>query len=127
MRALLIGPVERDGIATVRAWAQAHPVSRRELAQMVELDRPPVGDDPRHACLIPEGYRCVYSVEDHPVGLCRHLSVSVLDPDPARPLPSPEAITMLMTEFGFVGSLPMSAARRAKHSLTRSGWNRAAR
>ncbi|HMA75335.1 MAG TPA: hypothetical protein VKP67_28190, partial [Xanthobacteraceae bacterium] len=43
-------------------------------------------------------YHCAYSCEEHPGGLCRHLSVSVSTPGK---LPNVPAVTQLMDMFGF--------------------------
>ena len=43
-------------------------------------------------------YRCAFSVEEQPAGICWHLSVSV--PRPGR-VPSPEAMTAIAELFGF--------------------------
>ena len=37
----------------------------------------PPGDIPGHACTLPVGFKVVYSIENQPGGLYRHLSVSV--------------------------------------------------
>lgn len=97
-RVLMIDPTVRRHIQHLIGFAMENPVSRRQLTQTVELNAPPVGNNPRHCLVVPVGYRCVYSVEDQPHGLSRHLSVSVGRP---RHLPSPEAMTVLMLEFGF--------------------------
>ena len=49
-------------------------------------------------CILPIGYRCVYSEEFQPKGLSRHLSVSVERPGK---LPSIEAVAMIELAFGF--------------------------
>jgi len=43
-------------------------------------------------------FRCAFSFEHQPVGLIRHLSVSVRQPGR---LPQPIAVKMIMEEFGF--------------------------
>jgi hypothetical protein len=47
---------------------------------------------------IPDGFRVTYTEEQQPMGLCRHISVSVADTDR---VPNPVAIQMLLSLFGF--------------------------
>lgn len=95
---LVINGLARANIRDLIAYAEAHPVSRRQLARVVELVDPPVGADPLHSVAVPVGFQCTYSVEEQPAGLSRHLSVSV--ETPGR-WPSPEAMALIMAEFGF--------------------------
>ena len=77
-------------------------VTRERLQQMIAGEVKPVGDEPEFTCVIPVGYRCVYSLEEQPFGVCRHLSISVLGEGAA---PNEAAVEMLATEFGFRGGL----------------------
>lgn len=101
VRALLIGLQERTAIARLIAHAETHPVSRARLAATMELDAPPIGNDPAHVVEVPMGYRCAFSFEDQPAGRCRHLSVSV---DAPKRLPSVPAVLALMAVFGFTAT-----------------------
>lgn len=104
MRLLLISEEQRSKIAQVTAYADLHPfpkVFMREREKMQDAI-PPAGANPNHVCHIPQGFRCVYTIEEQPVGWCRHLSVSVDDPEK---MPSIEAIEVLILEFGFTGRL----------------------
>jgi hypothetical protein len=58
---------------------------------------PPAGDYPNHSMKISQGYRVVFSIEEQPVGWCKHLSVSV---DAVGRLPCQEAVELIMKEFG---------------------------
>ncbi len=98
MRALCINDEVRARIAALVAHADVHRVDQRRMARILEQVDRPVGDDPRHAMEIPQGYRCVYSIEEHLAGWCRHLSVSV---DAPGKCPSPESLAILLEEFGF--------------------------
>ena len=99
-RPLLLDDAARARIREIIAYATEHVVTRARLVATVELDAPPIGDDPHHVAHFFQGFRVVYSHEDQPppVRLCRHLSVSVDDPTKT---PSPAAVAMLMQEFGF--------------------------
>lgn len=106
MRPLLMDDEQKQKIAKVVAYAEAHPYSRPYMQERVALaglkqDVAP-GDDPNFRCEIPFGFKCVFTIEEQPVGWCRHLSVSVDNP---TKVPSIPAVEMLMKEFGFKGPL----------------------
>ncbi len=102
MRPLLIDQKVRDDAARLVAFAEANIVDAARVDRVRrKVERPP-GDDPRHAITVPMEFRVVFSVDELPNGLARHLSVSI--PKVGR-LPMPEAIMMLlplfdMAEFG---------------------------
>ena len=88
-------------IKAVTDFAEAHRIGIHELFAIAGGRRPPPGDTADRFCVIDFGYRCVYTVEEQPdIGWCRHLSVSVTGDGYA---PAPEAVLMLMAEFGFKG------------------------
>lgn len=62
-----------------------------------------VGDDPGLSCVIPVGYRVVFSIEEQPAPLlwCRHLSVSVIGPMSEGCLPGVFAVEEISKLFGF--------------------------
>lgn len=97
MRALVLDIAARAAIWTVRDYAAAHPVSRTQLDTM-ENPSHAVSFDLNHVVMVPVGFRCVYSVEDQPIGRCRHLSVSI---DVDGSTPHPLAVVTLMEAFGF--------------------------
>lgn len=103
IRPLIIGEAQKADIARVVAYAQARPLSLEELKQTVAGKRKPPGDEPGFTCVLPVGYRCVYSEEMQPGhGLSRHLSISVLGDGEA---PNEAAVGMIAREFGFRGKL----------------------
>lgn len=98
MRPLVIDDAVRADIKRVVAYAEAHRVPLPEMRLHADGKLPPPGDDNRFVCVLPRGFRCVYTVEYHPSGLYRHLSVSV--PDPGR-APNETAVILIASEFGF--------------------------
>ena len=102
VRPLVITDTERAAIKKVIAHAEQNVFSVRDIFQSIQRKKPPVGDVPAFVCVVPFGYRCVFSFEHQPHGQYRHLSVSVLGDGVA---PNPEAVQMLATEFGFRGQL----------------------
>jgi hypothetical protein len=55
---------------------------------------------------IPFGFTVTYTVEEQPQGWCRHLSVAA---ERFGRVPTPEAVAMLMREFGFRATTPVQA------------------
>lgn len=98
MATLIIDAAVRDQVARLVTYASEHPISRRQLADMAErVKNRAVGDRPEYEVNIPVGFRCVFSIEDHPGGWMRHLSVSVN----TGKAPHPMAVVGLMSLFGF--------------------------
>lgn len=108
-RALILNDVMLAEIVAAVARARAAPVPRSFLkAFNVEMppsgtmalkDRPPGCERPPSQVVdIPVGYRAAFSFENQPVGLVRHLSVSV---DRPGFMPSVAAFYAIAEAFGF--------------------------
>jgi hypothetical protein len=98
MRALVLNEKVEDEIRRVKEYAETHPITEDQFTKMLEGEAP-VGDDPNFVLQIPMGFKVVYSIEPQPkTGLCRHLSVSIPDPDKA---PHPAAMETIAKNFGF--------------------------
>ena len=102
MRPLVIGKDEREAIAKVVAHAKANVITRRDVLAAMEGVGEAPGDREGFSCEIPMGFRAVFSVEDQPSGMVRHLSVSV---DQKDKCPNPHAVQLLAVEFGFDGEI----------------------
>ncbi len=114
-RMLIIGDAERAAITAAVERAAAHPMSLetvKELAQAIPQDRNDLTLADRKAALkrpesehvaIAGGYRASISFEQQPIGLCRHLSVSV---DTPGRLPHMLAVGMIAEAFGFIAGAP---------------------
>lgn len=94
---LVIDAAVRERIATVKQHASWNISSTDEIKKAVKTGYA-VGHDPAFVVEMHVGFRAVYSQDELPIGLCHHLSVSIGVPDRA---PSPEAVQMIMDEFGF--------------------------
>lgn len=90
-------------VARLKAHATENPVTVERIRRMVAGLEGPIGADPDYRVVIPDGYRCVYSEEEQPMGLSRHLSVSVVRRPQDSPgvMPSPESVAIVMALFGF--------------------------
>ena len=113
MRALLIGPDQKAAVQKVVDYAEAHRFPRSMLAAAMNAGKPLLGGERGFLCELPIGFRCAFSIEQHPAGWYRHLSVSVNVPGKLPPLPAMDAI---MTLFGFRG-----AAKDAPHLYVEEG------
>jgi hypothetical protein len=111
-RALVITPRERALIKEAIARAAKHPISIERMKGMhvkaadthltLEMRAKELGADwkrqPESEFVpLPVGYLAAISFEEQPIGMCRHLSISV---DRPGALPHPEAVKMIMEEFG---------------------------
>jgi hypothetical protein len=101
-RVLFLGEKEKEAIARLIDFAEKNRLSLEYMKSLMAGDRIPPGDNPDYACHITDGYRIVYTIEQHPLFFCRHISISVDDPEK---LPSPPAVELIMKEFGFRGGI----------------------
>lgn len=109
MSLLVLGPAERAEIAKVKAYAEAHVLDMPTLAAASEGFDP---EDPStrtddtvirdfgFKCVLPHEISVVFTMEEQPEGLMRHLSVALMV---GGNLPNPHVVRMLMSAFGFQG------------------------
>lgn len=99
---LAIGPDERARIQAIRKLAEERPISL-ETTKLLAGDatmQKGLYDD--FTTVLPMGFPVIYTHEAQPKGLFRHLSVSV---ELEGRVPHPEAVRMIMQEFGFINDL----------------------
>jgi hypothetical protein len=106
MSVLVIGPEEKEDIKQLITYAENNVIKLDRLKAMVAKQAPPVGDLPGYRMILPNGYRVVYSVEEQPSGLFRHISISLKNGSPPPP-----AIDMIIAEFGFKTKLENGRVR----------------
>jgi len=99
MRALVITPEIRASIEEKIQYAQEHCIVQDMLVEMGAGSRFPIGDDLNFVQNIPYGVRVVFSIEQHPMGWSRHISISV---DAKGQYPSIELVQQIMQEYGFI-------------------------
>lgn len=99
---LILGNPERAVLQQMVAHAEAHRINIDDMRRRIKHPSKPIGDEPGYSCEIPTCFRCVYSIEEHPKGWARHLSVSVMKKDRA---PSPIAVNEIMAAIGFKSRL----------------------
>lgn len=109
MAVLMVGATERERIAEIIAYAKAHPVLFEKLREGAVDDRPVLKLEDRKPgyerptsqhVLFPGGFRAAFSIEQQPAGLCKHLSVSVVNRSKAGMLPALQAVAVIAEEFG---------------------------
>jgi hypothetical protein len=110
-RPLIITKQTDQDIARMKEWAMRKDniITLERLKAMMKEEGPmgqPIGDDPRHKMVIPLGYMVVYSVEEQPMGLTHHISISVApdsDPKNTEPMPNVYALDVILNAFGLPG------------------------
>lgn len=107
-RALILGPVQAAALHELRVRAAARPVNMPIVA--VQLNSASgkaahMAHMTAQSVELPVGFLVTFSVETgHPVGACRHMSISV-DTAAEGKLPHPAAIWGVAKELGFTGGL----------------------
>ena len=98
MRPLIIGDDERKKIRRLIDYAHKHIFDMKKMKKLTKGNIRPAGERKEFVIFLPIGFRIVYSLEEHPMGLMKHLSISV---EAAGRYPSIEAVIMILKEFGF--------------------------
>ena len=95
MRALIIGPAEREKLQELDRRARARIVDAKAAVE----DSPEAQRRSNQAQTIdlPVGFAVTLTYEHQPAGLFRHVSVSV---DRPRKMPTPEAVDMILASLG---------------------------
>lgn len=102
MRPLILSPQIEAAIRRVVRYADTHRVGAQGVARMHARAEPLFGARPEHVLMVPDGYHCVFSVEQVPdFGWCRHLSVSVQ----GAQYPQVPPVVTLLPLFGFTPTL----------------------
>jgi hypothetical protein len=100
MRALIIGAEQRSAIAALLALAEANVTDVADAQAAAERDIDAYRAWMRQYSIeVPMGYVVTYTHERQSFGVVRHISVSV---DDRTMMPHPEAIEMILREFGMV-------------------------
>jgi hypothetical protein len=93
MSALLLSPAVDQMLIGLREYAESHPMTMADVLRVIQGKLKRAGDNPEHVREVPVGYKVVLSVEEQPVGLCYHVSVSVSRPGK---LPHPLAVDEIL-------------------------------
>jgi len=82
----------------VKEYAEKNRLNHSKMHLMMKGVLRPPGYNPDYVCHINFGYRVCYTLEEHPCGWCRHISISV---DKKDRTPNPAAVLTIMKAFGF--------------------------
>lgn len=97
---LRIGPKEKRALERLADYADRNRIDEN-LLQKCAAREYVVGDNPDYVAHIEYGFRIVLSIEEQPIGWCRHLSITK-DEDVA---PHPLVVEEIMKELGFKGGV----------------------
>jgi hypothetical protein len=100
--ALVLTKSVKEAIAKVVAFAEKHPITLEELMLCAKTGVP-IGNQEMRTIDIPMNFRVTYTIEQQPrpMSWCKHISISLLMPrNPTKDMPSVEAVTFIMQEFG---------------------------
>ena len=97
MRILQIDESTRQDIQKAIAYAESHKFTTLDIKRIINGQGKPAGDDPGFVTHIHDGYRVVYSLEEQPIGWCKHISISV---EALGKYPHELAVKEILKEFG---------------------------
>lgn len=96
MRPLIITEETQQKIFDLIEFAEESKIPLSEMKKIAAGILPPVGDFKTHSIEIPFNYRIVFSIEEHPGGWFKHLSISV----PGRGnYPSVPSVEIIASQF----------------------------
>jgi hypothetical protein len=95
----ILGPEQIEALVALKAHAEAHPTPLEVLQALKDGMPTPEELNKDFAIDIPVGIRVVFTMEQQPIGLCKHMSMSVAL---EGRLPSPIAVMLVMEHLGFV-------------------------
>ncbi len=102
IRPILIGPEEVQRAKEVVAYAEEHRVNLKTLLRRQANDCDGLGENRKRRMQIPCGVSVVFSIEEHPAGWCRHLSIALYDPEHKKCIDVTVA-PLIMQLFGMRG------------------------
>jgi hypothetical protein len=103
---LLLDDEVQKSIKTLIEYAENHVVSYEKMVELQEKVQreeaidDAIGNNPNHSIQLPLGYRVAYSIEVHPIGECKHISVSVDNKEPDL-----DNLRLILDFFGFKSNL----------------------
>ena len=90
--------IDEEKLVDLKAFAQSHPIPLPAMKQIVAGEAPIVGDRDGYSIDFDFGYRLVFSIEEHPCGWMRHMSMSQAWPGRN---PNQVAIKLICAALGF--------------------------
>lgn len=101
IEAILIKEHVQADIKKMIEYAEANVYSLAVMKELHEkalkgLKVKPIGADPNHCLFLPLGYKIVFSIEEQPIGECRHISITQ-----RGLIPQTDDIFEILKHFGF--------------------------
>lgn len=96
MRALIIDKEARQKISYIVAYAKQNPVTLNVMQRIMAGIAQPVGDDINRVAFLEEGFKVVFSIEQHLSGWFKHFSVSI---DIPEKLPNQSSVAALANQL----------------------------
>jgi hypothetical protein len=118
---LIIGASQKSALARLRAQAVAEPIDMPPVVKSLETEAGRAAHWQRMNALtipIPLDFEVTFSIEHHPGGTMRHMSMSS---GRRGRTPTPEAVWMICEELGFVGSIEHLPRLAGGHAGRRQG------
>ncbi len=104
IRPILIGPTQVERAKEIVAYAEGNRITLKTLLRRIVNDCAGVGLNKERRMTIPVDVGVAFSIEEHPAGWCRHMSIGV--PDPARQrCIAPGVVPDIMHLFGIRGGI----------------------
>lgn len=100
MRVLVIDDTAETEVKRVKEFALARRQSIQEIMRRMNKEDEAPGDDPQYMMEMRDGWKIVYTVEQHPGGWFHHISISVDPRDQEKPWPAIEGVEMILKLFG---------------------------
>jgi len=97
---VIIDEKSKEIIKSLIDHAYENKISLEDMYEIAEGKKDPIGDSKEFCCRISKDIRIVFSVEQHPTHLMKHISISK-----NFELPDFEDVVVIIKEFGFVNEI----------------------
>lgn len=101
MNFIMVTDATRNKAAEAMAYADANRINMHHLMSIMGKRAPSPGDDPKRVIFLPPHFYFVYTIEQQPMGWCRHITLAPIKMDSGIPVPPPEVCEALIDQvFG---------------------------
>lgn len=104
MRVLIIDEPTKARIKALYDYANEHRLTIEQLKKQQSGEDPPIGDNPTHSLHLTDGYKVVFSIDEQPMGVMCHMSMSVASKNPDT-MPNEYAVQEVAALLSFQGSI----------------------
>jgi len=103
---IIINEQVKKDIEEVKKRAKKKVFNIDMMKKLAAGDLPPPGDSPHFRCDVPVGVKVVYTLEEHPLGLCEHISMSSAGLGSVLPI---EDVNRILEAYGIDLGFPLEA------------------